>query len=137
MRDVSTLRFLLCRAGAARYAAPIERLRLVLPAPAVTPLPGTPPSVRGVASVRGELVTVVDARTLLGEPDTEPGPDLVLVDLGSRLVGLAVDEVVDLVAVDDDALIPTDGGGWALRLPSGDSARVLDLDALLTPLFPD
>jgi len=140
MVESSRVRLLVWRAGAVRCAAPIERLREVLPAVAVTALPGAPLSVRGVANVRGMLVTIVDGRLLVGEPDG-PVPDAtILVDFGGHAVGLAVDGVEDLVEVADAALTPHGAGsamGWEVALDDGPPARMLDLDHLLEPLFRD
>jgi purine-binding chemotaxis protein CheW len=140
MADTSRVRLLVWRAGSARCAAPIERLREVLLAVPVTALPGAPAAVRGVANVRGTLVTVVDGRRLLGEPADRPPEATVLVRHGPRTVGLAVDDVEDLVEVGDGALAPraqNAGPGWDVQLPEGPPARLLDLDALLDPLFRD
>lgn len=140
MVETSRLRLLVWRAGAVRCAAPIERLREVLPAVAVTALPGAPPSVRGVANVRGLLVTIVDGRRLLGEPDARPPGATILVDFDGRPVGLAVDEVEDLIEVADAALTPRGAGpamGWEVAFDEGPPVRMLDLDHLLEPLFRD
>jgi purine-binding chemotaxis protein CheW len=138
MAEGSRLRLLLWRAGATRCAAPIERLREVLPALPLTALPGAPASVLGVANVRGTLVTVVDGRRLLGEEGQLVPDATVLVDLGGKLIGLTVDTVEDLVEVDDSELVPHGAGsaaGWEVRLEEGPPARLLDLDHLLEPLF--
>jgi len=138
MAESSRLRLLLWRAGATRCAAPIERLREVLPALLLTKLPGAPDAILGVANVRGTLVTVVDGRRILGESDRLAPDATVLVDLHGKPVGLAVDSVEDLVEVDDADLAPTATGsvaGWEVRLEDGAPARLLDLDALLEPLF--
>jgi purine-binding chemotaxis protein CheW len=140
MAESSRLRLLLWRAGATRCAAPIERLREVLPALPLTVLPGAPAAVLGVANVRGTLVTVVDCRRILGESDQAAPDATVLVDLGGKSVGLAVDTVEDLVEVDESDLAPPAAGGpagWAVRLDDGPPARLLDLDHLLEPLFRD
>jgi purine-binding chemotaxis protein CheW len=123
-----------------RCAAPIERLREVLPDVLVTVLPGAPAEVRGVANVRGTLLTVVDGRRLVGEPADRQPEATVVVNHGSRVIGLAVDDVEDLIEVSDGALTPggKDGdAGWEVRLPEGPPARLLDLDHLLDPLFRD
>lgn len=140
MAESSRLRLLLWRAGATRCAAPIERLREVLPALPLTVLPGAPGPVLGVANVRGTLVTVVDGRRLIGESDRVAPDATILVDLGGRSVGLAVDSVEDLVEVEDSAVTPLGTGsnvGWEVRLDDGPPARLLDLDHLLGPLFRD
>jgi chemotaxis signal transduction protein len=49
-------------------AIPTERVREILMTPKVIPLPGTPPHVRGVINVRGEVLQVVDLRLRMGMP---------------------------------------------------------------------
>ncbi len=130
-------RMLLWRVGAARCGATIDRVLVVLTRPPVTAIPGSPDAVCGIANVRGRVVTVFDGRTLLGEADTDPGRELVLVQLDGGVVALEVDEVEDLVAVPESALIPEAGGRWLARVPGGPDVRVLDLRAMLDPLLQD
>ena len=140
MDETSRVRLLVWRAGSVRCAAPVEQLREILLAVPVTVLPGAPVEVRGVANVRGTLVTVVDGRRLLGEPSDRTPAATVLVQHGGRIVGLAVDDVEDLVEVSDGALAPRGQPGqtgWEIQLPDGPPARLLDLDQLLDPLFRD
>lgn len=136
MTDTPSVRLLVWRAGGVRCAAPVERLREVLPELAVAALPGTPAAIRGVANVRGTLVTVVDGRRLLGLPDGVPSLATVVVRFGARFIGLSVDDVEDLVVVTDAAIEPAPGAveEWVVRLEDG-AARLLDLDQLLEPLF--
>jgi chemotaxis signal transduction protein len=137
MTDAATVRLLLWRAGGVRCGAPLEQLREVLPAMPMARIPGTPAVVRGVANVRGELVTVIDGRVLMGESGAAPPDAVVLVRHRGRTIGLAVDDVEDLVTVDEAALGPEAGaqGTWLARVDAGDLVRLLDLDALLGPLF--
>lgn len=136
MPDAPPIRLLLWQAGTIRCAAPIGALRAVLAAPPVTAIPGVGRAIRGVINVRGEVVTLVDCRALLGEPDAEPGPEVVLVETGGRRIGLAVDAVEDLVLVEEAALVPDAAGRWTAAVEPGPAARVLDLEALIGPLFP-
>jgi chemotaxis signal transduction protein len=140
MPEAPTLRLLVWRAGGMRCAAPIDRLREVLPRLEVTRLPGTPPTVRGLANVRGELLTVVDGRTVMGLPDDTSPEATVLIRVGRRTVAFAVDDVEDLVTVREDLLRPLGPGGregWEARVDDAEPARLVDLDLLLGPLFPD
>jgi len=118
MPERPAVRLLVWKAGAIRCAAPLDALREVVPAGGITPIPGAPEQVRGLANIRGRVVTVIDGRALVGAPAAAPPPWLVLVRVGGRTLALGVDEVEDLV-VD-----PTD-------------ARRLDLEGLLAPLFPE
>jgi len=137
MTEAATVRLLLWRAGGARCGAPLEQLREVLPALPLARIPGAPAAVSGVANVPGELVTVVDGRTLLGEADAIPAQAIVLVRVGRRTIGLAVDEVEDLVTVSDAVLVPgqRSAEAWTAQVDDGAVVRLLDLDGLLSPLF--
>ncbi len=65
----------------------------------VTPLPHVPDFVVGVMNLRGNVVTVVDLRTILGIPaDTETRRSHnVIVHYEGERIGLAVDRIADVV----------------------------------------
>lgn len=107
MIDSAVVRLLVFRVGTLSCAAEVETVREILPRLAVTRIPGAPPEVAGMVNVRGALVTVVDGWRALGQAAPEPGSGttvLLDVDGGRRLMGLAVDEVLDLLAVSGEAL---------------------------------
>lgn len=132
------------RVGEADFALPVARVREVLPVPQLTPLPLTADAVRGVASVRGEVVAVLDlARRFSGEAASEGSERrLVMVsDAGNEeVIALLVDAVVGLVDPDSSGAVDvprevTDGlpegvaaGAWrgADRL-----VTLLDVDRVL------
>jgi len=75
----------------------------------VTPVPGAPESVCGVMSLRGEVVTVLDLRAVLGLGKIEYTGQTrnVIVQAGGERIGLLVDRVADVVrAVTADLLPP-------------------------------
>jgi purine-binding chemotaxis protein CheW len=82
----------------------IEALRVqeVLQDSPVTPVPASPPLVRGLINLRGQIVTAVDLRTRFGlEPGADTGPATAIVlDLERELLGLIVDRAGDVVEVD-------------------------------------
>lgn len=138
MTESSTLRLLLWRVGKVRCGAPVAQLRAVVPAPPPVRIPGAPPAVSGIVNVRGEVLTMVDGRTLLAEPDDVPADMAVLVQFGDRTVGLGVDEVEDLLTVPESALRLGDadaGPGRMAYLEGAAPFRLLDLGTLLEPLF--
>ncbi len=143
-------RLLLFRTGGQVFAVEAGAVREILPAPPSTRIPGAPAAVRGLINVRGTLVTVVDAALAIGlaaapaSGSGEAGGDtLVLVEQGSHPIGLAVDEVLDLVTVGDGAL-QADAASSGVRpgvvraAGSAGGRRFLELatDALLEPLLP-
>lgn len=74
----------------------------------VTPLPNTPPFVRGVINLRGAVVPIFDLRVRLGGGTTTPTSAnvVIVVEVGSESVGLLVDTVSDILALDSSALQP-------------------------------
>jgi purine-binding chemotaxis protein CheW len=90
-----------------RYALPVERVREVVRAVAVTRLAGAPRVVDGLIDVRGRPVPVFDVRQRFGLASGPPHPDqvYVLTDTGRRVAALRVDAVEWLreVALDEIA----------------------------------
>jgi len=64
-----------------------------------TPVPHAPKSVRGVVNLRGEVVTVLDLRTILGLTPTETTKNTrnVIVNTAGERTGLLVDRIADVV----------------------------------------
>ena len=76
---------------------------------AVTPVPGAPESVCGVMSLRGEVVTVLDLRVVLGLGKIECTGRTrnVIVHASGERIGLLVDRVADVArAITSDLLPP-------------------------------
>ena len=74
----------------------------------VTPLPNTPPFVRGVINLRGAVVPIFDLRVRLGGGVTQPTSAnvVIVVEIGAESCGLLVDTVSDILALGADALQP-------------------------------
>ncbi|MBU6365327.1 MAG: chemotaxis protein CheW [Gemmatimonadetes bacterium] len=109
LEDERQLRFVEVEVDGARWAIPVAQVREVLRLPPLVTVPGAPASVRGVAAVRGGVVTVLDLAVLLGRGRAETPGSIVLVSYGERPVGLAVEAVptvrtVDLSAPESGAL---------------------------------
>ncbi|MCC6928532.1 MAG: purine-binding chemotaxis protein CheW [Gemmatimonadaceae bacterium] len=83
-------------------------VREVVPARALTRLPGASAAVRGLLNVRGTLVTVVDLATRFAR-GTSAGEELsvVIVVTQSRTLGLLVNDVIDVQAYSADDFVPT------------------------------
>jgi purine-binding chemotaxis protein CheW len=96
-------RFLVCRVGTRRCALPIDHVIETLRPPECEPLAGAPDFVLGVAVVRGVAVPVVDAGRLLGSVPAS-ATRVVSLAVGERTVGLAVDEVIGVTPMADDAV---------------------------------
>ncbi len=85
------------RLGAERFVTGRNDVREVLPVPdQVTRVPGAKPWLRGIANLRGQLLTVVDLKAFLGAGSSAGERQSRILVLASRDVptGLVVDEVV-------------------------------------------
>jgi chemotaxis signal transduction protein len=82
------------------FGCSIDAVREIVPQRRATRIPGAPPSVQGLINLRGTIVTVIDLALWLGgdRPAAADG-SIVLVDHGSRIAGVAVDEVLDVQMV--------------------------------------
>lgn len=96
------------RIGENLHAMSIDVIEEVLPALPIEAVPQCPTFVRGVIFVRGHLIPVFDAAERLGLRDhiRPPEPHIVCLRVGSRLVGLEVDEALDLIDVPPNTALP-------------------------------
>jgi purine-binding chemotaxis protein CheW len=100
-------RVLLLDGGAARYGLAAEHVREIVPARALTRLPGAPSWVRGLLNVRGTLLTVIDLTARLeGRAATAPDPSVVIVEAGDRPLGLLVDDVGEVEELPEEGITP-------------------------------
>lgn len=91
------------------YAHPVSQVREILDYLAPVPVPGAMACVEGVLNVRGEIVTVVSSRYLLGlEQGTQVSEHIIVLETGSGLVGVTVDEVEKISLLNNDDMVPTD-----------------------------
>jgi twitching motility protein PilI len=85
------------RLGAERFVTTRGDVREVLPVPdQVTRVPGAKPWLRGIANLRGQLLTVVDLKSFLGAGSAATERQARVLVVANREVptGLIVDEVV-------------------------------------------
>jgi purine-binding chemotaxis protein CheW len=138
--DDSTLlrEFLTFQLGGDPYAVPVERVREIVRMRPVTPIPRVPAALRGVISLRGEIVQVVDLRLRLGFPPADPSRAsriIVLHGDDGKMSGVLVDAVTDVLRVTEDA-IRSDGQGESGRVGAlcvrGDQfVSILDFERVL------
>lgn len=92
----------LCRVAGHVYGIELGTVREIIPARRATRLPGASAHVSGLVNVRGTIVTVIDLGIRLA-PDARAAAarggeagSIVLIEHGTKLVGVAVDEVLDV-----------------------------------------
>ncbi len=91
-----------------QYGIAILGVQEIKGSAATTPIPHTPPYVRGVMNLRGTVIPVVDLRVRFGLPalDDERFAVIIVVAVERRLVGLLVDAVSDVLDIPDSAVQP-------------------------------
>jgi chemotaxis signal transduction protein len=96
--------FLAFTVGDEQYALPLSAVREILKPPAVTEVPFAPAIVLGIISVRGRVTTLVDLRRKLKMPETAitVKTRVILVDKGEEVLGLLVDEVLQVYRLRED-----------------------------------
>jgi purine-binding chemotaxis protein CheW len=88
------------------YGIEILRVQEIKGFSRITPIPNTPPFIKGVLNLRGTVVPVVDLRTKFGMPESEYNQFtvIIVVSIGKRIVGLVVDAVSDVLNIARDDL---------------------------------
>ncbi len=92
----------------ALYGIDVQRVQEVLRSQQMTPVPAAPPSVGGLINLRGQVVTAVDLRTVLGLPERthHRTPVNVVVRVGGEAVSFLVDVIGGVVNVTEDSFEP-------------------------------
>jgi purine-binding chemotaxis protein CheW len=133
---------LLFRVGTDLYGSEVTDAQEVIPLRPTTRIPGAPAFVRGLINMRGTIITVLDLAVRL-DGTRAPTPDgsilLVRHRGGDRMVGIIVDEVLDVRSLSIDADSTAGGARSAIArgVATVDDATVviLDLDVLISQVL--
>lgn len=106
IRRANTREFLGFVVDEERYALPLHAIREILKVPPVTDVPRSPADILGVISVRGRITTVVDLRRRLRvrTRPTDQRSRVLLVDSGDEIIGMLVDEVLQVYRLAEDEI---------------------------------
>jgi purine-binding chemotaxis protein CheW len=131
---------LLCfEIAGAPYAIPVEQVREIVRMRPVTPVPRTPEDVRGVISLRGEMIELIDLGRRLGRGSIEPSrrARIIVIKTGDgEVVGLLVDTVRAVLRVSAEEIQPATGSVTGavndLCKFQDEFVSMIELDRLLT-----
>jgi purine-binding chemotaxis protein CheW len=100
--------FLTCMLGSEEFGFDLLKVQEIRGYTAVTPIPNSAPHVRGVMNLRGAVVPVIGLREKFGMPtvDYDKFTVIVVVSVGSKVIGLVVDAVSDVLSVEPGAIEP-------------------------------
>ncbi len=120
--------FLSFRIGESEYSVEIMAVREIRGWTRTTSLPHAPRFVRGVINLRGTVLPVVDLAMRLGLEETEPEERnvIIVVDVGTRVMGLRVDAVSDILSFTKDQLQAPPDVATSTKAPFVKALTILD-----------
>ena len=101
-----------------QYGVDIMAVREIKGWSEITHLPRQPEAVRGVLNLRGAIVPIIDLRCRFGQGLTDASPIhvVIIVQVGTRQVGLLADRVLDIVSFDPSQVQPVPKIAQASRI---------------------
>ncbi|NOX60350.1 MAG: chemotaxis protein CheW [Chloroflexi bacterium] len=135
--------FILFQINGATYAVPAAQVEQVEMIDKVTRVPNAPFFVDGIVYVRGRVIPVINMHERFGFPSKpyDLHSRIIVVRLGDRIVGLAVDSAREFVQLDREQMTPppeivADVNGEYLQGVISEDERlilILDIQRVLTP----
>ncbi len=94
--------------GEEEFGVEILAVRDINRLSAITHVPEAPPHLAGVVNLRGKVIPVMDLRSRLGMPTTEPTKDsrIVAVEVHGLVLGLLVDRVRQVMRISSQIIEP-------------------------------
>jgi purine-binding chemotaxis protein CheW len=128
--------------GTEEYGIELLKVQEIKGYISVTPIPNTPPYIKGVMNLRGAVIPVVDLRARFGMEGINYTQFnvIIVINVGTRVMGLLVDAVSDVLSLvpGDLRAAPDFGTQVDTRFITGMAAAgdkiavLLDIDRLLT-----
>ena len=107
----------------------------------LTPVPNCPEYIVGNMNLRGNILTVIDIRSLLKMPEGifQPPAKVIVPDAGDGMVGIAVDDVFDIAYLSPSQITPLPASVRSVlekfakgtALYAGSSMTVLDISEIM------
>jgi purine-binding chemotaxis protein CheW len=123
-----------------QFALDVRAVERVIRAVEISPLPGAPPTVRGVVNVEGRIVPVIDLRVRFGRSERALRLDdhFIIAHTGHRIVALMADTALGVVPAESDEVVAApdiipgiDGLEGVLKL-NGNMVFIHDLHRFLS-----
>lgn len=123
----------------------VFKVREILVMPEITAMVNSPPTVMGVANVRGEMITVINLPAVVGCKPTKGLGILLVTEFARTTQAFAVEEVNEIVRLEWKQVLSAEGRGGGLvtsiaRLDGNDEntrlAQVLDVEQILRDVLP-
>jgi purine-binding chemotaxis protein CheW len=104
----SAREFLTFTLGKEEYGIDILKVQEIRGYNSVTRIANTPEFIRGVINLRGHIVPIVDLRVRFGlsEPSYDAFTVVIILNIGTRIVGIVVDSVSDVMTLRGEQIRP-------------------------------
>lgn len=106
--SISEMQLVTFNLGKEEFAVPILQIQEINRLTEITRVPKSPDFVEGVINLRGKVIPVIDLRKRFGLPQGELGKyaRIIVVNMDSRMLGLIVDSVSEVLRLSEDAIEP-------------------------------
>ncbi len=124
----------------------VFKVREILVMPEITAMVNMPPSVMGVANIRGQMITVINLPKVVGCNPTKGLGILLVTEFARTTQAFAVEEVNEIVRLEWKHVLSAEnsGGGLVTSIARLDGnaentrlAQVLDVEQILRDVMPD
>lgn len=102
--------------GREEYGINILKVQEIRGYESVTYIANAPDYIKGVINLRGFIVPIIDMRIRfnLGTPTYDQFTVVIILNVGSRVIGMVVDSVSDVITLNQDQIKPAPEMGTAL-----------------------
>ena len=136
------LEFLTFKLGQEEYGIDIQKVQELRGYDTVTRIANAPEHIKGVVNLRGIIVPIVDMRIKfnLGTPSYDQFTVVIILNLASRVMGMVVDSVSDVITLMPEQIKPAPAMGsvldadYLIGLGTLDERMLIlvDIDKLMT-----
>lgn len=111
-----SLEYLAFTLGKEEYGVSIQKVQELRGYDAVTQIANAPEFIKGVVNLRGTIVPIIDMRIKfnLGTPTYDQFTVVVILNINSRVVGMVVDSVSDVITLTPEQIKPAPEIGGAV-----------------------
>lgn len=90
------------------YGIEITKIREIILVGEITQVPETPHFIKGLINLRSSVIPVIDLRARFSLPESELTPDsrIMVLNVGSRTIGIVVDSVSEVLRVSHEHVSP-------------------------------
>ena len=112
----NALEFLSFTLGQEEYGIDIQKVQELRGYDAVTRIANAPEHIKGVVNLRGIIVPIIDMRIKfnLGTPTYDQFTVVIILNIASRVMGMVVDSVADVITLKPEQIKPAPTMGSAL-----------------------